>query len=189
MITPELRSGDLLLDRVTPFDTDLVLEYCLDPELQRYTRVPVPYTRTDAAFFTGIYATEAERGTDVCLWAIRTPDDAAAIMGTIELRFLSPTTAELGYWLGAPHRGRGIMTTALGLVADHAFSPEGFALETLHWDAVAGNSASAIVAKRIGFTFLGERPSHIAIRDELHGAWLAELHATDSRTPRDGWPV
>jgi RimJ/RimL family protein N-acetyltransferase len=81
------------------------------------------------------------------------------------------------------------MTAALGLVAEHAFAPEGFALETLHWDAVAGNTASAIVAKRTGFTFLGTRPSHTAIRDELHSAWVAQLHATDARTAHEGWPV
>jgi hypothetical protein len=54
---------------------------------------------------------------------------------------------------------------------------------------VAGNHASGLVAQRNGFAFLGTRPSHIAIRDRLHDAWIAELTATDSREPVDGWPL
>lgn len=183
MTPPVIRSMRLTLDAITPADTEAVLGFCLDEDLQRYTRIPVPYTPGDAAYFTGTYATEAELGTSVCLWAIRVDD---ALAGTIELRF-SGRSAELGYWLGAPLRGRGIMTEALGLVTDHAFA--GFGLETLRWDAVVGNHASAIVARRNGFTFLGTRHSHIAIRDGLHDAWVAELHSSEPRTPVDGWPV
>jgi len=189
MKPPLIQSDRLTLDAITPADTDAVLEYCLDAELQRYTRIPVPYTRGDAEFFTGTYAAEAESGSSVCLWAIRAVDAGDRLVGTIELRFDSPLVAELGYWLGAPLRGRGIMTEALGLVVEYALDPQGFALEKLRWDAVAGNHASGLVAQRNGFTFVGTSPSHIAIRDRLHDAWLAELTASDSREPVDGWPL
>lgn len=181
-MTAVLVSDRLTLDAITPDDTDAVLAFCLDPELQRYTRVPVPYARGDAEFFTGSYA--AASGDSVRLWAIRV---AGEFVGTVELRLLSASDAELGYWIGSPHRGRGIMTEALGLVVDHAFTELG--LTTLRWDAVAGNRASAAVARQNGFTFLGTRPAHIAIRDELHEAWLAELNAGDPRQPSGGWPA
>lgn len=189
MRPPVIQSERLTLDAVTPADTDAVLEYCVDRELQRYTRVPVPYTRADAEFFTGEYATEAERGELVCLWAIRAVDSAERLVGTIELRFDAAPSAELGYWLGAPLRGRGIMTEAVALVAEYALDPQGFALEKLRWDAVAGNYASGLVAQRNGFTFLGERSAHTAIRGRVYDAWLAELRADDSREPVDGWPL
>lgn len=185
MTAPVIRSERLTLDAITPADTDAVLQFCLDPELQRYTRVPVPYSRADAEFFTGPYAVEAEHGTSVRLWAIRIDDSFA---GTVELRIdASGSAAELGYWVGAPFRGRGVMTEALGLVAECAFDDLGLA--TLRWDAVAGNRASGRVAQRTGFTFLGTRHSHIAIRDELHDAWTAELAAGDPREPTEGWPL
>lgn len=185
MTAPVIQSERLTLDAITPADTDAVLEFCLDPELQRYTRIPVPYTRADAEFFTGPYAIDAEHGTSVRLWAIRVD---GAFAGTIELRLdTSGSSAELGYWIGTPFRGRGVMTEALGLVVACAFDDLG--LTTLHWDAVAGNRASAAVARATGFTFLGTRPSHIAIRAELHDAWIAELNAGDPRQPTDGWPL
>ena len=186
MKTPVIRSERLTLDAVTGDDTALVFDYCQDPELQRYTRVPVPYTRMDAEMFTGMYTAGAALTPVMCLWAIRADGE---FVGTIELRFDSGPSAELGYWLGAPHRGRGIMTEAVGLVAEYAFDREGLALERLRWDAVAGNRASGIVARRNGFTFTGELPNHTAIRGEAFAAWTAELTAADSREVVDGWPL
>ena len=191
MKAPGIRSERLTLDAITPADTEAVYQHCLDAELQRYTRIPVPYTRGDAEYFTGTYAADAERGNDLCLWAIRA-SDAAPLIGTIELRFDIATTstapsAALGYWLAASHRGAGIMTEALSLVVEQAFT--GFGLATLRWDAVAGNSASGIVAQRNGFTFRGTIPNHLAIRGELHDAWIAQLTSADPREPAPGWPL
>ena len=186
MITPVIQSERLTLDAVTGDDTALVYEYCQDEELQRYTRIPVPYSRMDAELFTGMYASGAALTPLMCLWAIRADGE---FVGTIELRFDASPSAELGYWLGLPHRGRGIMTEALGLVVEYALDPLGFGLERLRWDAVAGNYASGLVARRNGFTFLGEIPNHTVIRGEVFTAWTGELKATDNREQVDGWPL
>jgi len=186
MKTPLIQSERLTLDAVSGDDTDLVYDYCQDEELQRYTRIPVPYSRMDAELFTGMYTSGAALTPLMCLWAIRADGE---FVGTIELRFDNAPSAELGYWLGSPHRGRGIMTEALGLVAEYALDPQGFALERLRWDAVAGNYASGIVARRNGFRYTGISANHIGIRGHAFDAWTAELRATDSREQVDGWPL
>jgi len=189
MKPPVIQSDRLLLTAVTPDDTDAVYEYCLDPVLQRYTRIPVPYTLGDARYFTTTYAEQADRDEHLCLWAIKAKDAAGTLLGALELRFDSVASAGIGYWLGAPHRGTGIMTEAVGLVADHSFDPRGFDLEKLRWDAVVGNAASATVACRNGFRLLGIIEGHVVIRDVAHDAWVAELGRGDPREPAQGWPL
>lgn len=184
-----LQSDRLALTSLLPSDAAAVFDYCSDPELQRYTRVPVPYTRADAEFFTTAYAIDASRDENLCVWAIRTRDANRSLVGAVELRLDAAAGAELGFWVGRPHRGTGVMTEALALVIEHAFSADGLNLELLRWDAAAGNQASARVARRCGFRFRGTLEKHLVIRDEAHDAWVAELRRDDPREPRDGWPL
>lgn len=180
MKTPVLESARLTLDAITAVDAEPIFEYCQDAEIQRFTRVPVPYERTHAEEFTS----GATRSDSSCLWAIR---QGSTLVGTAELRFVGPGVAECGYWVGQPFRGRGIMSEALGMIVDHAF--DGIGLDRVTWDAAVGNTASAAVVQRNGFRFDGTAPSGLELRGELFDAWLGSLRRTDDRAVKDGWPL
>jgi ribosomal-protein-alanine N-acetyltransferase len=63
---------------------------------------------------------------------------------------LGPAEAEIGYWVSASWRGRGIATAALGAITTHAFRsrPE---LGRLYALSFAGNPASARVLQKAGY--------------------------------------
>jgi RimJ/RimL family protein N-acetyltransferase len=184
MIGGSLSSDRLTLDAFGPDDTDLVHAYVDDAELQRFIPVPVPYTRRDAERYTGTYAAEAAISPALGLWAIR---EGGTLVGALELRHEEIGSADLGYWIGAPHRGRGLMTEAVGLLATHCFEVMG--LQRLSWQAVVGNVASAIPVQRNGFVFEGTRRLGLEVRGLRVDSWVASLLNTDSRQPASGWPL
>jgi RimJ/RimL family protein N-acetyltransferase len=179
-----LRTPRLVLDQPGERDVDLVTEYCQDEVLQRYTTVPVPYRRSDAETFLlevvpRSWAEDTERS-----WAIRLADvPDAPLLGLISVRSFD----EVGYWMGAPHRGNGYLGEALEVVIDHWF---GDGHDRMTWSCIAGNVASARTARRAGFHFLGTGPAKIASRDGSHpDSWHGELFAGEARVPQPGWPA
>jgi RimJ/RimL family protein N-acetyltransferase len=181
----ELSTERLRLDAVTPGDTDAVLEYCNDPILQEFVPVPVPYTRETAEAYAVGYATDAPM-----LWAMRAHDDDL-LLGVIELIPAPLASAELGYWLGAQHRGRGFMTEAMRTVVEFGLSVDGADLTRISWCAVVGNVASARAARSIGFRYEGLRRRSLPHREERLDGWFASLLRDDDRNaaPEPGWPV
>lgn len=183
MIPATLTTARLTLDAVTPGDSDAVFEYCNDTDLQGYVPVPVPYSRHAAASYTEGYAPKAP-----WLWAIRLRGHER-LLGVIELKPHELRSAELGYWLGHPHRGQGIMTEAATAVIDFGLSTDGAALTHIDWCAVVGNVGSATVARRIGMRFEGMRRQSLPHRDHRLDAWFASILDTDDRDPQAGWPL
>jgi ribosomal-protein-serine acetyltransferase len=59
-------------------------------------------------------------------------------------------SAEIGYWLGPAHRGRGIMTRACMALVSYAFGRAG--LNRIEIRVVVGNSKSAAIPDRLGLT-------------------------------------
>jgi RimJ/RimL family protein N-acetyltransferase len=119
------------------------------------------------------------------LWAMR--DDDRRLLGVIELTPHPLASAELGYWLGAPFRGRGYMTEAARAVVDFGF--DGLGLDQISWCAVVGNAASAVVARRTGFAFEGTRRLALEHRDHRLDGWFGSLLRTDDRAEKPGWPA
>jgi RimJ/RimL family protein N-acetyltransferase len=71
--------------------------------------------------------------------SLRRPDEAAV-------------TGDVGYWVTAPARGRGIAPRALEAVCEWAFRPDGgLALQRLELLHAVGNQASCRVAEKAGF--------------------------------------
>lgn len=171
----------LVLDSPTLADRDLVTEYCRDPLFERVMLTPWPYQPEHAEFFLGTVVPKGwERDTEYT-WAIRRD---GVFLGMIGYR---STLQDVGYWLGAPHRGFGYLPEALAAVADWLFEQ---GLEQLLWECVPGNIASTRAAAKVGFTFTGEKTSALHSRGGGYDlAWHGQLRPDDSREPKEGWPV
>ena len=150
----QLRDGDLVLWPKRFADAEAITAACQDPEIQRWTSVPSPYSLEDARAYLRNRAEEEAAGRSVNLLAVVAHDDR--VLGSFSLMELDrkPGCGEIGYWVTAEARGRGIATRAVHLLAGWARDELGLTrIEILpHKD----NPASRRVAEKAGFTDTGE---------------------------------
>jgi RimJ/RimL family protein N-acetyltransferase len=158
-------------------DVDAVFAACQDAEIQRWTQVPVPYTREHAeGFVSGIAAeTWAEGGG---LFAVE-PRDGGPLVGSIGLFPPSDGFAEAGYWTAPGGRRQGYTAAALGLLCAWAFDEVGLRRVELVVDP--DNAGSRGVAERAGFRAEGIVRQRFLHRGEPSDVVLYALLATDVR--------
>ena len=132
-------------------DVDAVVAACQDPEIQRWTQVPVPYRREDAEGFVGGIAeeTRAEGG---ALFAV-VDRESGDLVGSIALFPPTDGFGEIGYWTAAGHRGQGLTAEAVRVLTEWAFGERGLHRVELHIDPE--NTGSRRVAERAGFSAEG----------------------------------
>ena len=152
IVPPTLTDGPVVVRPMREADIPAVVAACRDPEISRWTRVPSPYTREDAERFLAISATEARAGQGV---ALTVADDADRFAGTIGIMELDGRGyGEIGYWIAAEARGRGVASRAVVLLRDWAHATLG--LTTIEILPHRDNVPSQRVAERAGFTDTGE---------------------------------
>ena len=162
-------------------DLDPVLERCLDPQTQRFTTIPLEYTREMAQeYLSGLLEPSAEKVS----WAIEVD---ARYAGTIDLRALPVTdgAGDLGFVTHPALRGRGVMSEAVRLVVGHAFDTLGW--QTVRWQAHAGNWGSAKSVWRAGFPVPVFVPDLLIERGRIVDGWMSTLHADADRKPVAPW--
>ena len=132
-------------------DADAVLAACQDPEIQRWTQVPVPYAPEHAVEFVGAAAprTWADGG---ALFVVE-PLDGGPLVGSIGLFPPSDGVGEAGYWTVPGQRGRGLTGEALRVLTDWALGVVGLHRVELLVDPA--NSGSRRVAESAGFVAEG----------------------------------
>ena len=116
---------------------------------------PHPYTMANAEFFLGLLAKEEPLAT----FAIATESEA---VGCIGLRLgvdVHRKTAELGYWLGEPFWGRGMMTEAVAAFTAEAFRR--YELVRIFAEPFASNTASIRVLEKAGFACEGRLRANV----------------------------
>lgn len=179
-----LRTEHLWLDSPVLSDRVAVAEYCSDPLFERLMTLPWPYEQRHADFFLYRVVPGGWLSGDELTWALR-ESEGGPLLGIIGWR---RELGDIGFWLGAPHRGRGLMTEAVVAVTDWLATELGLA--EIAWECVVGNAASVSVARKAGFEFTGERPTELTFRDGTHpAAWHGVLRAAEPRVERPGWPV
>ncbi|MEQ1769264.1 MAG: GNAT family N-acetyltransferase [Devosia sp.] len=104
--------------------------------------LPSPYTRADAIGFVEILAQRPDERP----YAITLNDKLIGVLG---FSFEEGKAPEIGYWLGEPHWGKGIMTEAVkgAVEAAHLHS----AFETITAQVLVGNDGSLKVLEKAGF--------------------------------------
>ena len=180
-----LRTERLTLSVPTEADVDAIFEACQDAEIQRYTTVPSPYERQHAEGFIPFAQGRWADGVEAT-WAIREGDTLAGMVGLHGITLGG--AGELGYWMAAPSRRRGLLTEAARAVIDWGFSLDGAALQRIEWRAVVGNLGSARTARTLGFRYEGVLRRALANSFGRDDGWIAGLLHTDDRMPQP-WPV
>jgi RimJ/RimL family protein N-acetyltransferase len=102
------------------------------------------------------------------------------LVGSVSVRGLGDTavSGEVGYWVTAPARGRGIAPRAVDVISDWAFRlPRHRPVERLELLHSVGNGASCRVAEKAGFIFsdilpplLPDFPDHGHLHIRLAGS-------------------
>lgn len=133
-------------------DAARLASLCNDREIARFTaRIPHPYTLAHANAFVA-YAREAAASGREHPFAVCEDGVMIACAG---LTAAEDGAAELGYWVGADHRGRGVATEAGAALVDYAFAALGARVVTAgHF---IDNPGSARVLAKLGFRKTGEK--------------------------------
>ena len=145
---PTLIDGNLILRPRRLEDVDALVAACQDPEIPRWTMVPSPYTREHAVDFLARAGEEAASGESVGLFAV---DAEGTLLGSFSLMDLlsEPGYGEIGYWLAAAARGRGLATRAVRLLTRWGHNVLGLERIEIHVDV--DNAPSHGVAQRAGY--------------------------------------
>ncbi|HEY2602848.1 MAG TPA: GNAT family protein [Thermoleophilaceae bacterium] len=131
-----------------------------DPEIPRWTEVPSPYGEDDAREFIG----KLQSG-EIAELALAIVDAAdGALLGSVGLRLPQSSVGEIGYWVAASARGRGVAPRAVRLLSAWAFDEYGYARIQIHTDPA--NAASQRVAESAGFTREGVLRSYGVVKGE-----------------------
>ena len=132
-------------------DIDWIFDACQDAEIQRWTMVPKPYSRTHAQEFVKTASIENSKFVIV---------DATTQLGlgTIGVHCVSDETGEAsaGYWVAPWARRQGVATQALQQLVTHARTLSG--ASTLTLEISPGNTASRGTAAKSGFIVVRTRP-------------------------------
>jgi RimJ/RimL family protein N-acetyltransferase len=147
-----LRRGAVTLRPWREADADAVVARISDPATVAFLdRIPQPYERIDALDYIRA-SREGWRTWTQTNFAILVAELTGAV-GSIGISWVEVEegVAEVGYWVAAEARGRGVATTALRLTAEWAFGAEP-RLERLQLRADILNLASQRVAEKAGFT-------------------------------------
>jgi RimJ/RimL family protein N-acetyltransferase len=143
--------GDAVLRLRAPRESDAhaIAEGCSDPEVARWTRVPSPYTLEDARAWIALTTIQRDRAQEMQLVMVRPGEDRPLGGAALRLRAGPEPHGEIGYWVAAPARRRGVGSRAVRLLARHGLGTLG-----LRWVEIAvspRNEPSRRLALSAGF--------------------------------------
>jgi RimJ/RimL family protein N-acetyltransferase len=145
---PPLSDGVITLRAKTTADADALVAACADPEIPRWTRVPVPYLHEHALEWIAGSEEELDAGSSIDWLAVDAEDAVLATVGLVDVN-LQQGYGEIGYWVAREARGRGVAKRAVALVREWAQDDLG--LTTLEIVVHEDNLASRAVARAVGF--------------------------------------
>ena len=160
-------------------DVDALLKYANNYHIWKNLRdgFPHPYTVKNAESF--LKAATAQD--PVTYFAIATAEEAIGGIGITLNQDVHRLTAEMGYWLGEPFWGKGIMTEAVTAFTDFAF--EQFGLVRVYAEPYANNQTSCRVLEKAGFELEGRMRSSVIkagkIGDQFMYAKIRERQEKD----------
>lgn len=143
-------------------------------------RFPFPYSHEHGRAFLANVATRSPATS----WAIAVGGEAVGGIGLMLQTDVERVSAEIGYWLGEPFWGRGIVTEALREVTAWSFAP--FDLLRIFALPFADNAGSIRALEKAGYVHEGTMPRSTIkdgiVRDQLmYGVYRPELRPPGDR--------
>ncbi len=135
-------------------DAKAIAELATDPDLARLTaRVPHPFQPGAAAEF--ILTSRSDNSKANSLTLVLAPKRPGADpIGCISLRPREEGKLSMGFWLGKPYWGRGLMTEAVRELIDLSFRMTD--VQDLQTYALFGNQSAQRVLEKCGFQACGQ---------------------------------
>jgi RimJ/RimL family protein N-acetyltransferase len=139
--------GDLRVRSWRKNDLDALVRHANNPKIAANLRdqFPNPYTRAAAA----AYLTDVRTAENETSFAMEYASEAVGGIGFKLGTDIARLSAEMGYWLGEPHWGRGLATRAVLATSEWAF--ESYKLTRIFAMAFSHNVASMRVLEKAGF--------------------------------------
>jgi RimJ/RimL family protein N-acetyltransferase len=116
---PPLADDMVRLRPWTGGDASALAAAWADDEIRRWTAVPATPTVAHATRWINGERIRREHGLGLDLVVSPAPEDDPAVLGEVGIATIAggPDRVEIGWWVGASHRRRGIATRAVSLVA------------------------------------------------------------------------
>ena len=143
----QIECGSCVLRPFAPADAPSIATHANDRDiwLQVRDRFPHPYTRLHADEFISHAMTKSPpQNLAVCV-----DDTAVGSISIFPQTDIERVSAEIGYWLGKPYWGRGIMTPAVKSMTRYAI--DNFGLTRVFAVIGAHNTGSMRVLEKAGF--------------------------------------
>ena len=145
---PPLATGELLLRPFVRADERAIAAAVQDSEIPRWTSIPSPYRDSDARDYVTRSERDRREGRELGLAIV--DRDTGDLLGGIGLVVDGRhRKAEVGYWVAAGARRRGVATRAARLVSRWALEELG--IERVELLANPANEPSQRVARAAGF--------------------------------------
>jgi ribosomal-protein-alanine N-acetyltransferase len=146
-----LTEGDITLKPLEPADAEGIATLANDPDIFKNLRdiFPSPYTLGDAQAYIKLQQSKNPALSMGIYYKTQ-------IIGVITLRpgeDVYRFSAEIGYWIGRPYWGKGIMTKAIKLMLHYGFDT--LKLHRIFADVYSTNPPSMHVLEKCGFTLEG----------------------------------
>jgi len=140
-----------------PRDREALVKYANNRKVWLNLRdaFPHPYTDANAASFLDMVSLQ----NPPTFFAIATQEEAIGGIGVTLNQDVHRLTAEMGYWLGEPYWGRGLMTEAVSKFAEYVF--EKFQLMRVYAEPYDNNLGSCRVLEKAGFVLEGRLRSSV----------------------------
>lgn len=150
---PTLSNGDIFLRPWVPADAADLERAMQDPETVRWMAIELPYERADAE---GFIASTAQTWDDrqAAHFAISDGERLLGYLGVLSVEDRM-RVVELGYWVAAAQRGRGVATASVRLALD--WIRDELKPDRIELGMLTGNEASRAVAEKCGFVFAESR--------------------------------
>lgn len=151
MSVPTLYTQRLTLRGLEPVDTEAIVGIFADPEMSRFFAADFSDAAQCRAMVERRLAYDGPDG--MGHWVLEHDGELVGLAHLRPTRELPGELAEIGYFLGRTHGGRGLATQAAAALLDHGFGTLG--LPTV-WALIhESNVASRKLAERLGFLDVG----------------------------------
>lgn len=156
-------------------DLERVAAASLDPEVLRWTRVPDDNSAEAMREWIGEWRSGPGEELHLLIVAVDS-DELLGATGIVRVD-RDERRCEIGYWLAAGARGRGVATRAVRLLAGWIF--DALPIDRIGIAAERDNTGSCAVAERAGFRFEGVLRSWLVIKGTPRDAAMYSLLRDD----------